>query len=317
MAGLSLTLVLSLLLVIYAHHPGEGGQHAEDPDSKYVDYYPGDANSKITLSCPHDGTLAPTSIPDRVNGCYDPADDSCDYHRDCGTPSVKKCRVVTIRDRHASRMALEFQEYLAKRLGSRPHLIVSRLSRWKMDPNRPIALAANHNPLAEKVYNMFHGFIQTAHDMVALNGPGLHIDVHGYTKHNADNWTEIGYNIRPADLNDGVFDIQGSSIRSLAERLSGQMSFQELVTGPESLGAMMQNKGYKVIPSPKYPNPASGYPAPGGYYRGGDITRKWGSLYGGDIDGIQIEFPQWIRDDSKHTGPEFGAALAKWIEKYY
>ena len=48
-------------------------------------------------------------------------------------------------------MAIEFQNYLEKKLGSRPHLIVSRLSRFKMDPNRPIAQAANHNPLAEKV----------------------------------------------------------------------------------------------------------------------------------------------------------------------
>lgn len=314
----SVTLVLSLLLVTQAHHPGEGGGHPEsaDPDDKYVDYYPGDADSKVTLSCPHDGTLAPSSIPDRVNGCYDPLDDSCDFHRECGTPSVSKCRVVTIRDRHASKMAIEFQNYLEKRLGSRPHLIVSRLSRYKMDPNRPIDKAANHNPLAEKVYNMFHGFIQQAHDMVALNGPGLHIDVHGYTKHNADNWTEIGYNIPNKELDAGIWDIQGSSVRSLAERLAGTITFEELITGPQSLGAMMQSKGYKVIPSPKYPNPASG-DGPGGYYRGGDITRKWGSLYGGSIDGIQIEFPQWIRDDSQRTGPEFGEALAQWIEKYY
>ena len=55
---------------------------------------------------------------------------------------------------------------------------------------------------------MFHGFIQQAHDMVALNGPGLHIDVHGYTKHNADNWTEIGYNIPNKELDAGIFDIQ-------------------------------------------------------------------------------------------------------------
>ena len=48
-----------------------------------------------------------------------------------------------------------------------------------MDPNRPIAEAAQGNEEAISAYKAFHGAIEDAHE--ALNGvPGLHIDFHGY-----------------------------------------------------------------------------------------------------------------------------------------
>ena len=53
----------------------------------------------------------------------------------------------------------------------------------------------------------------------------------------------------------------------------------------------------------------------GKYMRGGYITRKWGSLNGGNIDCIQMKVPQWVRDDSRPLyGEKLGRAFAKWVE---
>ena len=55
----------------------------------------------------------------------------------------------------------------------------------------------------------------------------------------------------------------------------------------------------------------------GKYFRGGYITRRWGSLHGGNIDCIQLEVPQWVRDDSEVYGEMLGRAFAKWVQNHY
>ena len=151
---------------------------------------------------------------------------------------------------------------------------------------------------------------------MAARGPAVHFDIHGYVTHATDNWTEIGYNIQRSRLNADSFTEEESSLRALAARAAARgIEFDSLVRGEDSLGKLIQEEGFRVVPSPEYPRPEMGIK--GKYMRGGYITRKWGSLNGGEIDCVQIEFPQWIRDDSEFYGPKLGSAMATWIQKYY
>lgn len=281
---------------------------------RYVDWYEGSADTNVVMTVPHDGWIKLDAVPDRLQGCYDRDTEECDWHHDCPGERVdRKCFAVTWADLHASVIAKVMRNEIAAITGKTPHLIVSRLHRSKMDPNRFRDNAAQYNDIAGQAYDMFHGLIERVHNILTLRGPAIHFDIHGYTTHNPDNWTELGYNIQRWDLNDGNLDPDGSSIRALAAR--SEASFESLLNGEESLGKLMQEEGFRVVPSPQYPTPDTG--TEGKYFRGGYITRKWGSLNGGQIDCVQIEFPQWIRNDSDLYGPKFGRAMAKWIENHY
>lgn len=248
-------------------------------------------------------------------GCYDEATQTCDWHHDCGERDLTKCNAVTNADLHSSVMALQMRETIGQVTGQVPHLVVSRLHRSKLDPNRFKDDAAQYDPVAEKAYQTFHGIIGRVHNLMG-GGPAVHFDIHGYLTHNTDNWTEIGYNIRREALNEDVFTPEESSIRALAGRVvTGDLTWDSLVRGPHSLGALFQQEAFRTVPSPQYPQPQDG--TEGKYFRGGYITRRWGSLTKGSIDAVQIEFPQWIRDNVPLYGPKLGRAMAAWIQKYY
>ena len=167
---------------------------------------------------------------------------------------------------------------------------------------------------------LFARIIKRVHNILAAKGPAVHFDIHGYVTHAADNWTEIGYNIRTERLNANNFTAEESSLRALAARAETRgIDFDSLVRGEDSLGRLIQEEEFRVVPSPEYPRPDVGKEEgrPGKYFRGGYITRKWGSLEKGEIDAVQIEFPQWVRDRSDYYGPKLGRAMATWIQKFY
>lgn len=163
---------------------------------------------------------------------------------------------------------------------------------------------------------VIHRIIKRVHNALSARGPAVHFDIHGYLTHAADNWTEIGYNIKPSRLNADNFTAEESSVRSLAGRVELQgVSLDSLIRGEDSLGKLVQEENFRTVPSPQYPRPSSG--DPGKYFRGGFITRQWGSLNGGVIDAVQIEFPMWVRDNVPLYGPKLGRAMATWIQRYY
>ena len=308
-------LLVSTLLLVTMVTANPAGSEPYKTTSNYVDYYPGDPNSNVVLTSPHDGHIKPDQVPDRVRGCYNSADGTCDWRHDCGLRGgeqvYRKCRVITWADRDSSVLALRMRQTIGRELGVMPHLIVSRLHRSKLDPNRDRDNAAQHNPIAELTYDTFHNKIQEVHDQ--FDRPGIHFDIHGYTSHNTDNWLELGYNIHGSLLNQGLMDPSGSSLKALAAR--SDKPFPSIVAGDDSLGKLVMEEGYRVVPSPQYPRPDTGIE--GRYMRGGYITRKWGSLYGGDIDCVQLEVPMWVRDESEEHGERLGRAFAQWIKDHY
>lgn len=280
--------------------------------SDYVEYHPGCPTSNLIITCPHDGLLKPGAIPNRVNGCYDAARGTCDYHHGCGVGSTK-CRATTVRDSYTSYVGRYMQSRVAELTGCAPHLVFMNLARLKMDPNRDIVEAAQYDPIAEAAYLKFHSYIQTAHNAVAAanNGVGLHLDIHGQA--HSDKWIEAGYALSRTRLNAGNLDRDLSSIKALAYRSS--VSFAQLLSGPNSFGAKLQAKGFKSVPSPRYPTPDSG--TEGKYYSGGYITRRWGSRDGGSIDAIQLEMPFHLRKAYKTTGPKIAEVAVDFLSEYY
>jgi len=175
---------------------------------------------------------------------------------------------------------------------------VSKLHRSKLDPNRAIEDAAQGSPDAEAAYKEFHATIRRV--QVSINvyremfetakpiqktmaSSGLLLDFHG--QGHGQNSTELGYVYRKSDLNEGNLPTEGvSSISSLLTRTG--LSPQQLLSGPESLGALWEEAGYMAIPSPRQPSPGKDK-----YYRGGYITQNHGSSNGGVVDAIQLELP--------------------------
>jgi hypothetical protein len=233
--------------------------------NNYIEYQPG--SLPIIIAAPHGGTLMPVEIPDR--NCT-----GCTYVLDANTEELAR----TMAD------AIEF------RLGCRPHLIINRLHRRKLDANRDLAEAADGNALAEQAWHDFHHFIQAAKDTsAARSGRGFFIDLHGHG-HTIQR-LELGYLLFGSELalSDSVLNtptyINYSSIRGLAlNNLQGHTHAQ-LLRGPYSLGTLFEENLYPAVPSAPAPFPGAGQP----YFSGGYNTERHGSIDGGPVDAVQIE----------------------------
>lgn len=93
---------------------------------------------------------------------------------------------------------------------------------------------------------------------------------------------------------------------------------------PTSMGALFElptafnSSGYISVPSPDVNAPPVGE----SYFQGGYNIEQHGSQYGGTIDGVQIEFPRWIRADNWDSQDDvlkaFGeVVLPKFLEHNY
>jgi len=199
--------------------------------------------------------------------------------------------------------------------GNTPYLVMANLHRSKMDPNRPIHLAAQGNEISELVYKEYHGYLTESR--LAIGGHGLLIDLHGQNHH--QNSIEIGYLYKKTELNNSDFGSSVPSIKSLIER-SGQTP-STLVVGEKSLGALLEGAGYRAVPSPRQE-----YPGNERYYKGGYISQTQGSRnkesFIQGFDAIQIELPGEIRHEGGEMlrtkfSKDFAAVLVKFMELYY
>jgi hypothetical protein len=78
------------------------------------------------------------------------------------------------------------------------------------------------------------------------------------------------------------------------------------------MGSLMCNEGYDSIPSIKLP-----YATDGNYFEGAYDTIRYGSLHGGNISGIQIEFPYINVRDTKENRKKTAKAFVKSIVKFF
>lgn len=260
--------------------------------NQYIEYRPG--TLPIIITAPHGGYLQPSEIPDR---------------------NCAEC--VTVMDAFTEELSREIADAIEQRMGCRPHLIINRLHRRKLDANRDIAVAANGNSLAETAWLDFHRFIQAAKDSSAAHfGRGLMLDMHGHG-HSVQR-LELGYLLYGSELrmSDAVLNttefINYSSIRGLVENNLQNQTHAQLLRGPSALGTLYENQFFRAVPSQPDPFPLVGQD----YFSGGYNTERHGSIEGGPIDAIQIECNfSGVRDTPAHRSA-FAQATAEALEQY-
>lgn len=261
--------------------------------NQYVEYIAGDL--PLVVSAGHGGGEEPAEIPRRTYGTLG---------RDSWTQETTRA----VRD-----------SIVAYFGGGQPHVVISRLRRTRLDPNREIVEAAQGSEFAEQAWREYHRFIAIARERVAEDhGHGLYVDLHGHSHPTPQ--VELGYLLTGSDLSRSDTQLNAprfpeqSSIRSLARRVD--LSFADIVRGSESLGALLFGERVTTVPSPLIPDP-DGEP----FFSGGYSTRRHGSLDGGVIDGVQIELHgPGIRDTDRNRRRFAGAlarALRSFLETHY
>jgi hypothetical protein len=254
----------------------------------YTEYLPGDL--PLVLSAPHGGDLTPNEIPDRSWG-------------------------TIVRDRNTLDLALRIRDALKARTGFYPFIILSRLHRTKLDPNREIVEAAQEDPEAERAWWEFQTFIDEAKEIIEESfGDGFYIDLHGHA-HPIPR-LELGYMLSSSDLANpdeilsGASYINKSSVRALGQKPG--VVFSDLIRGPFSLGALLEDEGVPAVPSQNQPNPG-GNP----FFSGGYNTGRHGSRDGSGVSGVQIEcnYPG-VRDTAANR-QAFAEALAEALSAFF
>ncbi len=269
----------------------------------YIEYVAG--NAPVILTAPHGGTLAPGSIPDRTAAA-------------CGGTAT------TVTDLNTDALVRTMQQQFFERFGTYPHIILSLLSRRKLDPNRLPTEAACGNAEALAALEDWHAFIdQAKQSVLQASGKGWYMDIHGHG--HAIQRLELGFLLADSDLNrsDSALDASvtfenTSSIRTLSQL--SPLSFSALLRGPNSLGALYARNGFPAVPSDVDP-------APNGadYFNGGDNTVRHscgggatalGGTTNGNICGVQIEANfTGVRDNAANR-QRFGDATASVLAEF-
>lgn len=253
--------------------------------SEYVEHIVG--GLPIILSAPHGGDLRPEALPDRTQG-------------------------TSINDANTQELTRAIQRALIARTGRHPHVIINRLHRSKLDANRDLAEAAQGNAAAETAWAEFHAFTDSAKARVAEAwGAGLYLDLHGHA--HAIDRLELGILLTRSELNGTDADLNSlareSSLRALASSVT--TPFSALVRGPNSLGALLEDQGVRVVPSDADPRPA-GDP----YFTGGYNTARHGSVSSGSIDAIQIEHHRPGLRDTEANRQAYAERLAEALLQF-
>lgn len=235
----------------------------------YIKYYQG--NAPIILSAPHGGELEPEHIETRTKGVFD-------------------------KDDYTYELTELIIEEFYKQTKLTPYGIIAEISRTKVDANREKE-EAYEDEGASLPYNQFHDFIKNSREEINNKfSKGLYIDIHGQSHPNG--YLEFGYLLDNSILKQHETSIKehlkNSSISSLSN--FSKECFISQLRGPNSMGSLMCSKGYDSIPSLKLP-----YAIDDNYFEGAYDTVEYGSLKGGNISGIQIEFPYNDVRDTKEN----------------
>ncbi|WP_157366612.1 T9SS type A sorting domain-containing protein [Aquimarina agarilytica] len=297
--------------------------------NNYIEYIPG--NLPIIISAPHGGVL----LSGETIGEIFYSDNDADLpDRTCG---------INERDDNTEILIREIQKEIFTQTGCYAHIIINRLHRSKLDPNRASVEATCNDTDAKFYWDAFHDFIDTASTDVETNwGKGLYIDLHGQS-HSIPR-VELGYNISSSELNNSNLNsssiINNSSIKNLVATNLTNISHEDLIRGNNSFGAKLKNitasfynnnvnancgsnVGYRALPSNYVFETSSSCndtrPFNNAYFDGdfynnlrhgsANITvddGNGGTTGGaGTIDGIMIEVNRRVRDLGTYDGRFF------------
>lgn len=259
------------------------GSHQSSPD--YVEVAHG--TLPIVLCAPHGGRLKPDSLPDRSKGVL---------QMDANTQELARA------------VAGEFEAGTDETA----HLVVSLLHRRKLDPNREILEAAQGHPLAEATWKAYHEAIEQAcQAAVVQHGFAFLVDLHGHAHPQAR--VELGYLHGIPDLTrisdpEVANELAASgSLQLVADR--SKVSYRALITGPRSLGGLLEERGFHSTPSPRLvvPDPP--------FFRGGYTIRRHCVASNG-VAGAQVELYRPNLRDTARNRQRFAEAMADSILQF-
>jgi hypothetical protein len=198
----------------------------------------------LVISAPHGGGLRPDAWPVREGG-------------------------VQVRDTNTYSMALALSEAIRRRTGQSPSLVASRVHRRHLDLNRNAKESgAEQGEAQRQLWQDYHGGIEQACQAALQQGDGraLLIDLHGHGHEHG--LIELG------------FAVSAESLRKSDDELADAA----WIRGPNSLGAELDRRGRKSVPSPTRPAPELDQ----AYFNGGYTVRRH---RGEGLRSIQIELP--------------------------
>ena len=259
----------------------------------YTTYYPG--NIPVILSIPHGGDISPSEISNRTYG-------------------------VTVTDSNTIELGIAIRNYFYSNHNVRPYVIINNLKRTKLDANRDKAEAAQNNIYAERAFDEFHFYIEKAReDIVSKFSTGILFDIHGHGI-NPDGFNDlrtwIGYLLTADELDnsndyiDQNISINDVSIYSLLNS-SGQ-TLSQLLSGPNSLGALFENNNYTALPSPESRSPEGMR-----YFSGGYNTFRYGTNREFNFSSIQLEFPFQGLRDTPQSRTQFSSIFVDLVHEYF
>lgn len=199
---------------------------------------------------------------------------------------------ATVRDGGTDQLAKAVSQAIERKSGRRPHLIVAHFSRRFVDANRPAEWAYESEP-AGLVYEAYHESIKRARDWVLEEfDQGILIDIHA----------------QGADR-DTIF--RGTRNKATVKHMLSKFG-EDAFEGKRSIFGLLTERGYRIFPAPG--NPATEHKS----YNGGYITGTYGSMKGGTIDSIQLEFGYNQRSPEriKQTAEDLADALMIYTREY-
>ena len=217
-------------------------------------------------------------------------------------------------------MGIAIRNYFYSNYNIRPYVIINNLKRTKLDANRDKAEAAQNNIYAERAFDELHFYIEKAReDIISKFSTGILFDIHGHGI-NPDGFNDlrtwIGYLLTAAELDnsndyiDQNISINEVSIYSLLNS-SGQ-TLSQLLSGPNSLGALFENNNYTALPSPESRSPEGMR-----YFSGGYNTFRYGTNREFNFSSIQLEFPFQGLRDTPQSRTQFSSIFVDLVQEYF
>ena len=261
----------------------------------YISYRVG--NTPIIITVPHDGTLTPSTFPNRTGS--------------------------SARAENTRKVAEQFAYFFnANSNGLYPHIIYNNISRGKLDPDLNQMDGAQGNSYANLSYGTYHSFLQTAIDSVeAYFDAGILLNL---VEHNHSNQkVELGYLLSASDLDLTNLQLNSYSAQSSVSQIAdiSTSSFAEVIRGYNSLGTLIVGRSYtsndvaySFEAVPTLDNPTIGSTD---YSSGGYTIAQYGSSNGGKINGIDVATPFAGFRDNANAYRALAVILEESVKIFY
>ncbi len=229
----------------------------------------------IILSAPHGGLREVPGVSERTGTGLKSGPSGFFTGRDSGTEELTH----------------EVSKELERRFGKAPYVVISRVHRKFMDPNRPADIAYE-DPIIKPIYDHYHGTLSSyCREVTDRFQAGVLIDIHGQ-----------------GTRRDTVF--RGTKNGLTVSHL--RATFGEAAHhGPHSLFGLLGARGWTVHPSETTEKEQTGF-------TGGFIVQSYGNQLASPIDAMQLEFGAEYRVAGRRakTAQVLADALLEYASQY-